>query len=98
MCEMLGTEPVDSEIPVEYEDFPIEIQEVFQVYKLLQDNWDYFNGTYIGKSLHSIKDILKICNVPEDQSIFFIETIALLDSFRREEYAQHRKAASASKI
>lgn len=94
MCEMLNTDPIDSEIPVDYEDFPIEIQEVFQVYSLLQDNWDYVNGAYIGKSLYGIRDILDICGISDSQALFFIQTIALLDSFRREEYAIQRKASA----
>ena len=35
MCEMLGSQPVDSEIPVELDDFPVEVQQAFLVYKQL---------------------------------------------------------------
>ena len=31
MCEALGNDPVESEIPVELDDFPLEIQELLNM-------------------------------------------------------------------
>jgi hypothetical protein len=61
MCEMLGSEPSDSEIPVEFEDFPFEVQQAFNAYRMLRDEWDTMNGTYLGKSLIGVRDILELC-------------------------------------
>jgi hypothetical protein len=63
MCEVLGTQPLDSEIPVEYDDFPLEVQEAIRIYNNLQDSWDYMGGNYIGKNLTGFKDILSIFEV-----------------------------------
>ncbi len=90
MCEMLGTTPVEEEIPIEYDDLPIEVQEVLGVYKLLKDDFEYVNGNYLGKSLVGIKDIFDLCNIPESQRLFTLELIFLLDSLRAEEYARQK--------
>jgi hypothetical protein len=82
MCEMLGNQPLDSEIPIEYDDFPIEVQEAIKIYNNLQDNWDYMGGNYIGKNLTGFKDILSIFEVcPEDYRAVY-ELIMRIDSIR----------------
>lgn len=82
MCEMLGTEPLDSEVPVEYDDFPVEVQEAIRIYNNLQDNWDYMGGNYIGKNLNGFKDILTIFEVdPQDYRSVY-ELIMRIDRIR----------------
>lgn len=80
MCEMLGTEPKDDEIPIEYEDLYDEVQEAISVYNMLQDQWDTMNGLYLGKILSGIVDILDIAQVEDRQTCYKI--IQLLDSNR----------------
>lgn len=82
MCEALGSEPVDNEIPVEYDDFPLEVQEAIRIYNNLQDNWDYMGGNYIGKNLNGFKDILSIFEVdPQDYRAVY-ELIMRIDRIR----------------
>jgi hypothetical protein len=82
MCEALGSEPLDSEIPVEYDDFPVEVQESIRIYNNLQDNWDYMGGNYIGKNLNGFKDILSIFEVdPQDYRAVY-ELIMRIDRIR----------------
>jgi hypothetical protein len=82
MCETLGSEPLESEIPVEYEDFPVEVQEAIRIYNNLQDNWDYMGGNYIGKNLNGFKDILTIFEVdPQDYRAVY-ELIMRIDRIR----------------
>lgn len=82
MCEMLGTEPLEIEIPVEYDDFPVEVQEAIRIYNNLQDNWDYMGGNYIGKNLNGFKDILTIFEVdPQDYRAVY-ELIMRIDRIR----------------
>jgi len=77
---MLGTEPVDDEIPVEYPDLYEEIQEAVIVYNMLQDNWDTMNGVYMGKHLTSIDDIFNIAKIDDKYTCFRI--IQILDNLR----------------
>ena len=82
MCEMMGSEPLESQIPVEYEDLPLEVQEALQLYNTLQDSWDYMGGNYIGKNLSYFGSILQMYQVPlEDQSRLY-ELIVYIDQLR----------------
>lgn len=85
MCEALAEEPVEADIPVEYEDFGVEIQQILQIYNLLSDTWEGFNGLYLGKNLTGIQDILDIFNVQTSDRLLVIQTIKLLDRIRSEE-------------
>lgn len=82
MCEMMGSEPIEEEIPVEFNDLPIELQEALQIYNSLQDSWDYMGGNYIGKNMVGFKDILDIYEVlPEDRRSMY-ELILHIDKVR----------------
>jgi hypothetical protein len=85
MCEMMGSEPVESEIPVELDDFPLEVQQAFHVYRMLRDEWDTMNGNYLGKSLIGIKDLLEATEVePQDQKLI-VMLVRLIDQVRSDE-------------
>lgn len=85
MCEMLGSEPIDSEIPVELEDFPVEMQEVMEIYSLLQDNWDTMSGNYLGKNLGSLSEIFKISAVDFQDYKHYLILVKLIDTVRSNE-------------
>ena len=82
MCEMLGSEPIDEEIPVDFIDLPVEAQEAYHVYNLISDNWDSMSGTYLGKNLAGIKDIMDILGV--EDKILCLRIISIIDTYRRE--------------
>ena len=82
MCNMLGSEPVDSEIPVEIDDFPHEVQQAINIYFRLRDEWDTMNGVYLGKSYTSIGEIFDIFEVEKSSRRFYLEWISTLDSAR----------------
>lgn len=82
MCEALGSEPIESEIPIEYSDLLTDVQEALSIYSKLKDEWDTMNGHYLGKSYAGIKDIFDILEVaPEDRRTMF-DLIATIDLYR----------------
>lgn len=83
MCEALGTEPVESEIPVELEDFPEEVQQAMLVYYKLRDDWDTMNGNYMGKSYQGLKDVLDILEIESADRKFVLDLIQVMDSARQ---------------
>jgi hypothetical protein len=82
MCEMLGTNPIDSEIPIEIDDLPLEVQEAINIYSHLRDDWDYTGGNYIGKSLIGFKDILNMYEVNKSDYKYMYELIIYIDRIR----------------
>lgn len=82
MCEALGSDPLEEEIPVEMEDFPDEVQEAINVYYKLRDEWDTMNGVYLGKSFAGFADILDILEVPKEDRKYLLEWISIMDAAR----------------
>ena len=91
MCEMLGSEPLDSEIPVEFEDFPFEVQQAFNAYRMLRDEWDTMNGNYLGKSLIGVKDVLEATEIEPSEQKFIIMLIRIIDNVRSDEINNKKK-------
>jgi hypothetical protein len=86
MCEMLGSKPLDSEIPVEFEDFPDIVQQAFIVYNKLRDDWDTMNGVYMGKSYSGLQEIFEIYEIDRDSRKMFLDWFSTIDGIRRKLY------------
>lgn len=82
MCEALGTEPLEEEIPVEYEDFCLDVQEALGIYQKLRDEWDSMNGVYLGKNYVGLVDILSLLEVPVEDRRTQFELIGIIDRHR----------------
>lgn len=80
MCQMVGSEPKEDEIPIEFEDLNEDVQYAISVYNMLQDNYDSMNGHYLGKSMAGISDIFNIMGIEDAKSCFFI--IGIIDQVR----------------
>jgi hypothetical protein len=97
MCEMMGTDVFEEEIPVELADFPPEIQQAFEVYQMLQDVWEPMSGTYMGKNMNGISDLFQIYQIPQDERRFVLELIALIDVERSSQIDVKRKQEDSLK-
>jgi len=84
MCEQLGTEPIESEIPVDFDDFPIELQQALLVYRMLRDEWEGMNGIYLGKSLLGIQEIMEAIEIDYIDRKYIITLIRVIDGIRTE--------------
>jgi hypothetical protein len=91
MCEMMGSQPVESEIPVEFDDFPLEVQQAFNAYRMLRDEWDTMNGTYLGKSLIGVKDVLEATEIEPSEQKFIVMLIRMIDGVRSDEINNKKK-------
>ncbi len=96
MCEMLGSEPLAEEIPVEYDDLLVDVQEALDIYYKLRDEWDTMNGNYLGKNYAGLGDILEILEIPREDRKTLFNLIGLIDRHRREVLSEHKKSAPAS--
>jgi hypothetical protein len=82
MCEMLGHEPVEAEIPVEFDDFPLEVQQALSVYRMLKDEWEGFNGLYLGKSFIGLTEVLEYMEIDIADRKLIVLLIKLIDGIR----------------
>ena len=85
MCEMMNQAVVETEIPIEFDDFALEVQQAFSVYRMLRDEWDTMNGHYLGKSLIGIKDLLEATEVELQDQKFITMLVRLIDDVRSDE-------------
>jgi len=85
MCEQLGSEPIESEIPVEFDDFAMEVQLALSIYRMLRDEWEYMNGNYLGKNLNGIFELFDVYDVDPKDKKFYLELIHMIDSTRIDE-------------
>lgn len=82
MCEMLGQEPIESEIPVELSDFPDIIQQCFVIYGILADTWDPMGGNYLGKDYAIIFKLFEIYEVDAAEILLSLDFLQHIDSVR----------------
>ena len=90
MCEQLGSEPLESEIPVEFDDLPQEVQEALHIYNTLQDSWDYMGGNYIGKNLSYISTVFDFFKVEAEDRKDIYELIVFIDQLRAKQIQEKK--------
>ena len=77
MCEQLGKEPSDKEIPPDWEDFPEIVQEAINTFNQLGDRV-YPEIGFVGKDYTNLSYFLEIYDVENKE--FFLEILSWLDS------------------
>lgn len=71
MCDALGAEPIESEIPVELEDLPYEAQLAWEMYHMLPSNYDSYSGKFLGKHLEYASSFFELLDVDENRHTIF---------------------------
>jgi len=84
MCEVLGSEPVEEEIPVELDDFPDLVQQCFYIYSMLTDTWDPMGGNYLGKNYQIVFELLHLYKIEEAEALLAVEFLNDMDQIRSE--------------
>lgn len=93
MIELLGTEPLEEEIPTEFGDFPLEVQQIIEIYGFLSDVWDMFGGNYLGKDYSILPELFSIFKI-EDKKLALI-LLKNIDNVRIDIINQKVKAREA---
>jgi hypothetical protein len=94
MCEALNSAPVDSEVPVDFEDLYVDVQEAMGIYVKLRDEWDTMNGNYLGKNYAGILDIFSILEVPAEDTKTMFDLIGIIDRHRSKSIADSKPKTS----
>ncbi|HEY9705418.1 MAG TPA: hypothetical protein V6C58_23475 [Allocoleopsis sp.] len=100
LCEALGSEPLEHEIPMEFEDFPYEVQLAFTIYWKLKDQWEGFSGTYMGKDYSALFSLFNVFDIEKYEYKVYYDLIDTIDMYRskliNEKHKQNSKNANAS--
>lgn len=83
MCEQLGKEPLDTEIPPDWEDFPDIVVQALNTFNMMGDRVAADIG-YLGKDYTNLPIFMEVWGV-EDKELFldilhFLETRAVKQS------------------
>lgn len=97
MCEMLGNEPIDSEIPVDLNDLPYFIQQVMQMYHMLKDIWDPMGGNYLGKDTSNIFEFFKLYDFCHEEKLLAISVLQHMDGVRSRIISSKKPTKPSSK-
>jgi len=93
MCEMLGQEPDEEEVPTELSDFPELVQQCFVIYGILADNWDSMGGNYMGKDYSIVFDLFELYQITESEEILLcLDFLQHMDGIRQKLIAEKIKA------
>lgn len=92
MCEMLGQEPIEEEIPVDTNDLPLLVQDTLAIYNMLEDRWDSMGGGYLGKNYSTIFNFLKLYDIEEAETLLVLDFLQHVDSVRIKLVAEKLKA------
>lgn len=95
MCEMLDSTPVESEIPVDYDDLNLDVQQGLEIYNMLQDQWDTMNGNYMGKNYSGALDIMELFEVEDRKTTFNL--LRKIDEYRSKAIKLKNPAPSNTK-
>lgn len=98
MCEMMGSEPKDEEIPVEFNDLPDVVQQALEIYGFLPDRWEGMSATFLGKDYSIAFELFKtyeIDNYVEQR--LFLRIMSVIDSIRSKIIQGKQNAKKSSK-
>jgi hypothetical protein len=92
MCEMLGNEPLEEEIPYSREDLTLETQTIFEIYDLLPAKWEGFSGQYLGKELILLDKLFEVFDLENYEQKYAWKIIPIIDSIIAEDISKKIKA------
>ena len=76
MCEQMGWEPKDEEIPKDPKDLSYNVQGALGLFNALPDIWEGMSGTWMGKDYSGLMDIMNIYKLDNKKEIFTLLKIA----------------------
>lgn len=89
MCEQMGWEPREEDIPVDPSTLSLEAQQALIILQSLPDNWEGMSGSWMGKDYSGLAAILDIYEVDNKRLVF--ELIKHCEVELGKYYAQKRK-------
>ena len=95
MCEQLGQEPIEEEIPMDLSDFDEFVQQCFLIYRYLTDIWEPMGGSYLGKNYAIVFELMNVYRIDHGgDRLLTLEILQMMDSIRSKIISDKQKAKS----
>ena len=98
MCEMMGSEPLEEEMPLERQDLALETQLVLNMYDKMPAKWEGMSGTYLGKDLLLLPALCKEFKINKYTRRYAWNIIPIIDSYVAEDIAEKMKRKPKGKV
>ena len=89
MCEQMGWEPKEEEIPVTPEKLSEEAQSALLIFNVLPDLWEGMNGVWLGKDYAGLGTVIELYEIENAKYVF--ELLKHIESEATKHYSQKRK-------
>lgn len=89
MCEQMGWEPNEEEIPKDPSFLPFDVQMALVIFNTLPDRVEGMSGTWLGKDFNSLNTIFEIYEVDNKRDVF--EYILLIQREYGDYYSKQQK-------
>jgi len=96
MCEQMGWEPDDLEIPLEIEDLSYEASIALLLFNILPDKIEGMNGLWLGKDFSGLGDIMSIYGIEKNRDAFDLLQVCISECSKHYE-AQRKMEESKNK-
>ena len=90
MCEQMGWEPKEEELPQDGTNLSLECQQALTILNALPDMWEGMNGTWLGKDYSGLSAVMDIYEVESRREVF--ELLKEAESILGKYYAQQTKS------
>jgi len=89
MCEQMGWEPDENQMPIGASELSLDSQLALVLLESLPDNWEGMGGTWLGKDYSGLLAIMEIYEIENRRSVF--ELLKIAEKELGDYYAQKRK-------
>lgn len=96
LCEALGNEPLEEEMPVEINDLPDLVQQTLQIYYMLKDIWDPMGGNYLGKDTSTLFEFFRLYDIDKAEQLLAVSFIQHMDYVRSKMISSKRESKKPS--
>ena len=95
MCDMMGTDPISEEIPVDFEDLDYESQLAVKVFNILPDNVEGMSGSWLGKDFSGLGTLIDVYEIEDKKQFIELITILVVETsahYTRQQIAKAQKS------
>ena len=89
MCEQMGWEPKEEEMPKDPSSLSYECQQALVLVNALPDKWEGMSGTWMGKDYSGLEAIMNIYEIDDRRAVF--DLVQVGENEMSKYYAQKQK-------
>jgi hypothetical protein len=99
MCEQMGWEPREEELPLDGSTLSLEAQQALLLLNALPDKWEGMSGSWLGKEYAGLVDIMEIYDIQNKRVVFELLQVgeAELGKYYEEKRKQQESMSKAKR-